>query len=84
MVKSKLKPECRAIPVPVLTASIFLLPTRRPTPALPILGGRPTPPPIQFNTAPASLRGRLPCHPRSTSYNKQNIPYKPLVSKYLN
>lgn len=49
----------------VLTASIFPLPTHRPTPVLPILGVRPTPGQTQLNPAPARLTGKTSFPPSS-------------------
>lgn len=64
-VRAKLMSECHATPRPVLAASIFPLPTHRPTPVLPILGVRPTPRQTQLNPAPARLTGKTSFPPSS-------------------
>lgn len=51
-------PERRATPAPVLTASIFPLPTLCPTPVLSILGVCPTHSQTQLKLAPSRLSGK--------------------------
>lgn len=84
-VGAKLMPECRATPRPVLTASIFPLPTHQPHPRATLSGGASHPPRKPSSTPPPlASRGRLPSYPRPTSSHKQNIPDGPRISKYLN
>lgn len=83
-VRAKLMPESRATPRPVLTASIFPLPTRRPTPALPFLGVRPIHPANPVQPRPRSLPGEdfLPtlAQPPPTNKTFQTCPWSPNTS----